>query len=628
MKNKLKYFFVLVLGLFFIPSTFAFELKTFNGDPEEVEVVSSKEYNGTTYYYKRISWGDFFQCIEKTDVINETNSGDYVSSPATPAMTCPNSKVLKYRRRTSNFVRGIRHNWWQFFDWENNYGYYWYNRLEPQFYLVRSWFWGKFFMIQWLKSDKGQSAFMYWQADYRWDWKLTTSIGSSQYAVGFPNMFWVHMYREKWWEVEGSTFFQWKFWLHKILLTNSDQNNLFIIDTHKHLVYDFKKPVIDFVKDNFQYMDLWLMDNCPARMREFHWGAGTDKFYVNGKLLNKEYTMLNTDWRELTEKECATYKKDIKDRMIYNMDYLNFMRGATEGDKDLQNKSLKEYNQCVLYYSSIKTYTTYDRECYKDLLDNNKWIEKWQEIKDRDWEWEWPETDSSVCVSWKKYKAAYKNKYDEKREEFLNLSKENWFAPHGIDIKVYCGEKPKNEGDTAAGILKEFFSSPSNFFQSFRDKFNWNSWEPIWVYSWKNYYQYDFDADYSQLRILYDECQGRHKNIAFLVWEENFEADRKRSCEKYEELKKKMNSIYGNWTGFNNWLNFSGAIKKLESWIKNDDVWMGKRFVKIITDPYYSGFHAVDLVPPLCSSKSESFFEIFFYLFFFGVVIFIFKLFN
>ena len=111
-----------------------------------------------------------------------------------------------------------------------------------------------------------------------------------------------------------------------MILTNSDQNKFFIIDTHKHLVYDFKKPVIDFVKDNFQYMDLRIMDNCPARMREFHWGAGTDKFYVNGKLLDKEYTMLNTDWRELTEQECKTYKKDIKDRMIYNMDYLNFMR--------------------------------------------------------------------------------------------------------------------------------------------------------------------------------------------------------------------------------------------------------------------------------------------------------------
>jgi hypothetical protein len=45
MKNKLKYFILLILGLCFIPSTFAFELKNFNDNPEEVEVVSSKEYN-------------------------------------------------------------------------------------------------------------------------------------------------------------------------------------------------------------------------------------------------------------------------------------------------------------------------------------------------------------------------------------------------------------------------------------------------------------------------------------------------------------------------------------------------------------------------------------------------------
>lgn len=576
--NKLKYLFLLVLGLFFIPSTFAFELKTFNWDAEEVEVVSSKEYNGTTYYYKRISWGDFFQCIEKTDVINETNSGDYVSSPATPAMTCPNSKLLKYRRRTSNFVRGIRHNWGQFFDWENNYGYYWYNRLEPQFYLVRSWFWGKFFMIQWLKSDKGQSAFMYWQADYRWDWKLTTSIGSSQYAVGFPNMFWVHMYREKWWEVEGSTFFQWKFWLHKILLTNSDQNNLFIIDTHKHLVYDFKKPVIDFVKDNFQYMDLWLMDNCPARMREFHWGAGTDKFYVNGKLLNKEYTMLNTDWRELTEKECATYKKDIKDRMIYNMDYLNFMRGATEGDKDLQNKSLKEYNQCVLYYSSIKTYTTYDRECYKDLLDNNKWIEKWQEIKDRDWEWEWPETDSSVCVSWKKYKAAYKNKYDEKREEFLNLSKENWFAPHGIDIKVYCGEKPKDKN-----LIKKTVDRVSDYWNKITGK------EIVGKKDWKSVSKKDLDKSLIDLWLLKQKCDNPRAymwGVPMRQINDKLSDYKTKFCSEYEKALKVHNDKFWN-------IEYDEKYKdEYSTWSEVDNLWLSK-ILTYFSPSYESWFNFV-----------------------------------
>lgn len=576
--NKLKYLFLLVLGLFFIPSTFAFEFKTFNVDPKEVEVVSSKEYNWVNYYYKRISWGDFFQCIEKNDVINESNSWDYVSSPATPAMTCPNSKVLKYTRRVDNFTRGICGSWIHCFYWEGNYGASWYDRLEPQFYLVRNGFWGKFFMIQWLKNDKGQSAFMYWQADYRWDWKLTTSIGSSQYAVGFPNMFGVHMYREKWWEVEGSTFFQGKFWLHKIILTKSNQNTLFVIDTHKHLVYDFKKPLIDFVKDNFQYMDLWLMDNCPARIREFHWGAGTDKFYDHGKLLNKEYTMLNTDWRDLTEQECKTYKKDIKDRMIYNMDYLNFMRGATEGDKDLQNKSLKEYNQCVLYYSSIKTYTTYDRECYKDLLDNNKWIEKWQEIKDRDWEWEWPETDSSVCISWKKYKSAYKNKYGEKREEFLNLSKENWFAPHGIDIKVYCGEKPKDKN-----LIKKTVDRVSDYWNKITGK------EIVGKKDWKSVSKKDLDKSLIDLWLLKQKCDNPRAymwGVPMRQINDKLSDYKTKFCSEYEKALKVHNDKFWN-------IEYDEKYKdEYSTWSEVDNLWLSK-ILTYFSPSYESWFNFV-----------------------------------
>ena len=557
MKNKLKYLFLLILGLFFIPSTFAFELKTFNGDPEEVEVVSSKEYNGVTYYYKRISWGDFFQCIEKTDVINETNSGDYVSSSATPAMTCPNSKVLKYRRRTSNFVRGIRDNWVQLFNWEMNYAYYGYDRLEPQFYLVRNGFWGKFFMVQVLKNDKGQSAFMYWQADYRWDWKLTTSIGSSQYAVGFPNMFWVHMYREKWWEVEGSTFFQWKFWLHKILLTNSDQNNLFIIDTYKHLVYDFKKPVIDFVKDNFQYMDLWLMDNCPVRIREFHRGAGTDKFYDNGKSLNKEYTMLNTDWRELTEQECKTYKKDIKDRMIYNMDYLNFMRWATEGDKD-KNQVWQQYNQCLSYYVDMYNLARFSDKCSWEWKDEQA-MKNFLEIKDRDWDWTIPQlTGQSAWICWiyAKNKQKFKQKYADKRADFEKEWDEYMFSPDALvpaDKCRYIELNNKNNWEKFSVLSSSWFSEFLNAF-----KWTWNNrWKTINVGSGQYISQNVFERDlglYTAYAVAcrdknymptpYDSVWDYLKNN-LLLW--LFQSDNNVNVCKYaEELKKKFDKQYWN----------------------------------------------------------------------------------
>lgn len=626
MKNKLKYLFLLILGLFFLPSTYAFDLKTFNWDAEGVEVVSSKEYNGATYYYKRISWGDFFQCIEKTDVINETNSGEYVSSPVTPAITCPNSKVLKYRRRTSNFVRGILNNWGQFFNWENNYGYYWYNRLEPQFYLVRNWFWWKFFMIQQLKNDKGQRAFMYRQADYRWDWKLTTSIGSSQYAVGFPNIFGVHMFREKWWEVEGSTFFQGKFWLHKMILTNSDQNKFFIIDTHKHLVYDFKKPVIDFVKDNFQYMDLRIMDNCPARMSEFHWGAGTDKFYVNGKLLDKEYTMLNTDWRELTDQECKTYKKDIKDRMIYNMDYLNFMRWATEGDKD-KNQVWQQYNQCLSYYVDMYNLARFSDKCSWEWKDEQA-MKNFLEVKDWDWDWAIPQlTGQSAWICWiyAKNKQKFKQKYVDKRADFEKEWDEYMFSPDALvpaDKCRYIELNNKNNWEKFSILSSSWFSEFLNAF-----KWTWNNrWKTINVGSGQYISQNVFERDlglYTAYAVAcrdknymptpYDSVWDYLKNN-LLLW--LFQSDNNANVCKYaEELKKKFDKQYwnlsfqkdyrdsvkgelgGNLFNSKGGLDLSGnkaTIDNLpESIFKESEQSIWSQLLNKVKLPFYSGYNSV-----------------------------------
>lgn len=626
MKNKLKYLFLLILGLLFLPSTFAFEFKTFNVDPKEVEVVSSKEYNGNKYYYKRISWGDFFQCIEKNDVINESNSGDYVSSPATPAMTCPNSKVLKYTRRVDNFVRAIYESWRHCFYWEANYGADWYNRLEPQFYLVRNGYWGKFFMVQGLKNDKGQSAFMYWQADYRWDWKLTTSIGSSQYAVGFPNMFWVHMYREKWWEVEGSTFFQGKFWLHKIILTKSDQNTLFVIDTHKHLVYDFKKPLIDFMKDNLQYMDLRLMDNCPARMREFHWDAGTDKFYDHGKLLNKEYTMLNTDWRELTESECKTYKKDIKDRMIYNMDYLNFMRGATEWDKD-KNQVLQQYNQCLAYYVDMYNLARFSDKCSGEGRDEQA-MKNFLEIKDWDWDWAIPQlTGQSAWICWvyAKNKQKFKQKYADKRSDFEKEWDEYMFSPDALvpaDKCRYIELNNKNNWEKFSVLSSSWFSEFLNAF-----KWTWNNrWKTINVGSGQYISQNVFERDlglYTAYAVAcrdknymptpYDSVWDYLKNN-LLLW--LFQSDNNANVCKYaEELKKKFDKQYwnlvfqkdyrdsvkgelgGNLFNSKGGLDLSGnkaTIDNLpESIFKESEQSIWSQLLNKVKLPFYSGYNSV-----------------------------------
>lgn len=567
MKNKLKYLFLLVLGLFFIPSTFAFELKNFNDNPEEVEVVSSKEYNGTTYYYKRISWGDFFQCIEKNDVINETNSGDYVSSPATPAMTCPTGKVMKFRRWRNNFYWGYRQNWSQPLDWEIDFWYYGYNRLQPQFYLVRNWFWWKFFMIQQLKNDKGQSAFMYWQADYRWAWKLTTSIGSSQYMVGLPNMYWVHMFKSGQEEVEGSTFFQWKFRLHKMILTNyytpSNINYetvpVVLIDTHKHLVYEYASDIKDLLKNNFQYMDLRLLDNCPAKIREYHFWAWTEKISFNWDLFSKKggYSILNTNWRDLTEKECATYKKDIKDRMIYNMDYLNFMRGAT--DKSNSGSVAEDYNKCSSSYSDIKALAYYSKACWEDPADdttlNRVKVDSWDAEGDvKPLLDQLTGVNKNKCGRFANAKKKYKEKYAENWESWYKSFSDYAWTPEAIDIQALCRGVELEHG--SAGVegkwAKWFFTT---WTKAFLDSLKWawkNNWNMIEVWSWFFISQNSFERDMGHFSAYYKACQDKRflptpydkfwdkvKQSFFWWWDNN-----ENVCKYKDELAKKYDEKY------------------------------------------------------------------------------------
>lgn len=617
--NKLKYFILLILGLCFIPSTFAFELKTFSADPEEVEVVSSKEYNGAIYYYKRISWGDFFQCIEKTDVINETNSGEYVSSPATPAMTCPTGKVLKYKRWSNNFYWGYNNRWNQSLDWEMNFWYYGYNRLEPQFYLVRNGFWGKFFMIQNLKNDKGQSAFMYWQADYRWDWKLTTSIGSSQYAVGLPNMYWVHMFKSGQEEVEGSTFFQGKFRLHKMILTNYytlanakyEKIPVVLIDTHKHLVYEYASDIKDILNDNFQYMDLWLMDNCPARMREFHWGAGTDKFYANGKLLNKEYTMLNTDWRELTESECATYKKDVKDRMIYNMDYLNFMKWSTE--KSNSGSVAEDYNNCSSSYSDIKALAYYSKACWEDSSDdttlNRVKVDSWDAEGDvKPLLDQLTGANKNKCGRFANAKKKYKEKYAENWESWYKSFSDYAWTPEAIDIQALCRGVELEHGSAGASPWeqwKDIFSGMVNWNKSFGQAIK-DDRSIVLKWTWLDVLtRGDYLDDILYLRDLFNKCNG------LKFWgliKSGVSDESKFYCSLYEMQKATLKTKY-DWVDFKSHkLRSLDAVigrfdKLIGSWaiatytaelkenIKQPFSELGSHLYSFVQEPYMSGFY-------------------------------------
>lgn len=294
-----------------------------------------------------------------------------------------------------------------------------------------------------------------------------------------------------------------------------------------------------------------------------------------------------------------------------------------------QNQALVEYNACFKYYNSIKKYTSYNYNCYKTLLDtapltwsydSKKILKPWQEIEDWDWESDFAvSTENVVCNSFARVKRDYKQQYKEKWEDFLKVSSENFFYPHTMDIKWYCGERPKVDK-----VEWWLIQSMKNWFEWMRDKFNWNSGEPITVYSGKNYYKLDYDSALADLKIEYSHCKGMGGFRELIVDKDTIESEKKRACERYELKKKEFNKIF--W-----WLkwvvNSTWAIQKIEDW-NASDIGQGQKFVNVITDPYYSGFNSVNLVPALCSGPKNDFFNIFFYLFFFGVVLYLFKIFT
>lgn len=140
-----------------------------------------------------------------------------------------------------------------------------------------------------------------------------------------------------------------------------------------------------------------------------------------------------------------------------------------------QNQTLVEYNACFKYYNSIKIYTSYDYNCYKSLLDSapltgsynmTQLLKPWQDIKD--WNGEGNiaiQTQDLTCHSLIKLKREYKQQYQEKRAEFLKISSENFFYPHTMDIKAYCGDRPKDDENFSPSFLGSIWDFISGMFE-------------------------------------------------------------------------------------------------------------------------------------------------------------------
>ena len=427
----------------------------------------------------------------------------------------------------------------------------------------------------------------------------------------------------------------WVTWIWDVRLENmmlianpwKEEQNVFLIQLQKQKAFSL-------TVDKNQAWEIWK-------------GNWVNKAFLKSLNFEKSYTL--TSWgnyifpvgfKQVNQGRGFIYTEDIETQ---SMDWwggsTNNPNGNQWGNSDGSYKErLAEYNQCASYWQNVKTYTLYDRECYRWLLDDpadnrdfDIRLAPWKAIVDWNWEGELDiKTKEPVCLKFKSRKPVYMQKYKDKRDEFIKDSQEYWLNPsQTINVAEKCGTRPSlkiKEWTEEKWLLDKI----QDGFYRFRDNFNELWGKPIVSSGGQNLYNYDYRKDIEQLKFLREYCQWWTIIDKYLQTEEQYEAMKKSYCERYDKLKKEIERKYANWTWFYNGKSLSWALRDIENWADRDyNVWIWKKFVSLITDSFYSGYNSVDFVVPVCwKDNKNSFFEIFFYLFFFLTVFYLFKVFK
>ena len=219
-----------------------------------------------------------------------------------------------------------------------------------------------------------------------------------------------------------------------------DEHNLFVIQCQKMKAYSL-------TVDKNQAREVWK-------------GNWVNKAFLKSLNFEKSYTIttggtyLFPEWmRKIDQWRWFVYTEDIETQ---SMDWwggtTNNPNGNQWGNSDGSYKErLAEYNQCASYWQNVKTYTLYDRECYRWLLedpaDNRDFdirLAPWKAIVDWNWEGELDiKTKDPICLKFKSRKPVYMQKYKDKRDEFIKDSQEYWLNPsQTINVAEKCGTRP------------------------------------------------------------------------------------------------------------------------------------------------------------------------------------------
>jgi len=373
----------------------------------------------------------------------------------------------------------------------------------------------------------------------------------------------------------------WVSWIGDVRLENlmlianpwKDEQNVFLIQLQKQKAFSL-------TVDKNQAWEIWK-------------GNWVNKNFLKNLNFEKSYTL--TSWgnyifpvgfKQIKQWRGFIYTEDIETQ---SMDWWGGTTNNQWGNSDGSYKErLAEYNQCASYWQNVKTYTLYDRECYRWLLDDpadnrdfDIRLAPWKAIVDWNWQGDIDiKTKDPICLKFKSRKPVYMEKYKDKRDEFLKDSQEYWLNPsQTINVAEKCGTRPEfksKEWDDASIWEKILW-----WLLKRSDKISGN--EYVWKVGDKLVKKADIDSSLIDLTLLKAKCDNPVGYMPFVpVWQV---ADyKKKFCDEYAEAKKKHDEKYSK-TKFFTW------FQDLYSWWKNvDDLGLNK-IVNYFKKDYDNGYN-------------------------------------
>ena len=583
MKTKIKLLLWSFLAIIFVWLSTASAVE-FYWDIRTEEVVW--EYNWHTMDYQENSY-NYLWCILKR-----------YSSNANLKTTkfCEDWNYVMHS--TSSYVSVLRDNYtyssaWNFVAWKKDDS----NNIFS--FKVLNDEWKKKFYRFWIKNVWGKSV------------KLNSKRGSAVYNSAFMDGIWFVLTKRDWDQVKVSHVIDNVFALDGFLVVARDWDS-YLIDTYANKMYKYTNglfPMNRYAKGEVESIFPKIWDNVPSQVSDIQrWPLAEYKMYYNQSEY-KSFDLKNT--REATESDLNEIRDNIKKSIVvFNQEFLHLYWDVEWLDlsvwqsSDLPNntnsnnkeqsyeESLKEYNSCTSYWNNIKTYTTYDKECYRSLLDSapltwavnhKKLLAPRNAVVNWNGEGELDiDTEDRICLQFRDRKAVYKQKRSKQWEEFLSISKENWLSPSWINVAEKCGQRPER---SLLGKIQDFFS-----FKKDQTK--------------EEQSDYKLLNDYTSLKVA---CTSLWKGIGYGMNFLGFDLDL-RKCENYwklsfEEYKQKIKTWDWSWNNLN-----SDSSLYISWWWK-------------ILDPFYSWYNSVNFVSANCWGSKYSEFDIFAYLVFFTIVL-------